>query len=366
MKIISGLDASYGGSVTIRAENDEKGNRGEREDRKMRERREDRKMRERREERKMRERRGERKMRERREEESEMREKREAGEDRRQDDLQMTEQQVTSPSPPSSPQPPQHLTSTPSMIDIHEGRRTSKSRLVGWCPQGDALFAHLSPREHLQLFLDLTNRRVDSNESVDNSDSEDDEEIEGNNSRTHPSYGFGFDCIGIYNIIIYFFALLFSCFRSTSNNTDNTNINTITSSSNSNNSDSDGDNISISNRHNQYRTAQKIESEIIITLARLNMTEHGDKTVLQLSGGMKRRLSLALAFVDNPKVLLLDEPTRLACSVCVRNYLYDLNFTLLVITLPRSHTNSRPNFSISIYALSLLTLIADATRTREK
>jgi ABC-2 type transport system ATP-binding protein len=39
------------------------------------------------------------------------------------------------------------------------------------------------------------------------------------------------------------------------------------------------------------------------------LTEHKDKPTKELSGGMKRKLSLAMAIVTKPKVLILDEPT---------------------------------------------------------
>lgn len=39
------------------------------------------------------------------------------------------------------------------------------------------------------------------------------------------------------------------------------------------------------------------------------MSEFADKLVETLSGGMKRKLSLAMAIVTKPNVLILDEPT---------------------------------------------------------
>ena len=39
------------------------------------------------------------------------------------------------------------------------------------------------------------------------------------------------------------------------------------------------------------------------------LKEHANKTVKQLSGGMKRKLSLAMALVGGSKLIILDEPT---------------------------------------------------------
>src|SRR5918999_6279732 len=44
-------------------------------------------------------------------------------------------------------------------------------------------------------------------------------------------------------------------------------------------------------------------------LARVGLTEAADRKVGGYSGGMKRRLDLALALVHRPRVLFLDEPT---------------------------------------------------------
>jgi len=41
----------------------------------------------------------------------------------------------------------------------------------------------------------------------------------------------------------------------------------------------------------------------------VDLSEHLDKTVAGYSGGMKRRLSLAIALLGNPRLLILDEPT---------------------------------------------------------
>lgn len=44
-------------------------------------------------------------------------------------------------------------------------------------------------------------------------------------------------------------------------------------------------------------------------MAIVMLSEFENKLVMNLSGGMKRKLSLAMALVSKPKVIILDEPT---------------------------------------------------------
>jgi len=54
---------------------------------------------------------------------------------------------------------------------------------------------------------------------------------------------------------------------------------------------------------------EKARTRINEVLALVNLTSHKTKLVMAYSGGMKRRLSLAMSLLHEPEVLILDEPT---------------------------------------------------------
>ncbi len=56
-------------------------------------------------------------------------------------------------------------------------------------------------------------------------------------------------------------------------------------------------------------SSKQCKSKIDYLLERTNLQEHQKKRVGQLSGGMKRRVGLIQAMLNNPKVLIVDEPT---------------------------------------------------------
>lgn len=59
-----------------------------------------------------------------------------------------------------------------------------------------------------------------------------------------------------------------------------------------------------------------------IVLKQTGLTDHSLEQVATYSGGMQRRLNLAVALLHSPKLLLLDEPT-VGVDPQSRNYIYD-------------------------------------------
>lgn len=53
----------------------------------------------------------------------------------------------------------------------------------------------------------------------------------------------------------------------------------------------------------------ELKANIEVWLDRVGLKDRGREAVSKFSGGMKRRLNLAIGLVHNPKVVLLDEPT---------------------------------------------------------
>ncbi len=73
-----------------------------------------------------------------------------------------------------------------------------------------------------------------------------------------------------------------------------------------------------------YRTEKSIlNSKVDEIIFRLGLTEYANKKSKYLSGGLKRRLSIAMALISEPKVLYLDEPT-LGLDVLARKELWNI------------------------------------------
>lgn len=59
-----------------------------------------------------------------------------------------------------------------------------------------------------------------------------------------------------------------------------------------------------------------------IVLEQTGLVDHAESPVMTFSGGMQRRLNLAVALLHSPKLLLLDEPT-VGVDPQSRNHIYD-------------------------------------------
>ena len=55
--------------------------------------------------------------------------------------------------------------------------------------------------------------------------------------------------------------------------------------------------------------SKQLKEEITYVAKIVDLTDHLKKSVSNYSGGMKRRLSLAIALIGSPELLILDEPT---------------------------------------------------------
>ena len=53
------------------------------------------------------------------------------------------------------------------------------------------------------------------------------------------------------------------------------------------------------------------------------LTDHAEKLISELSGGMKRKLSLGMSIVSKPSVIILDEPSS-GLDVESRRQIWDL------------------------------------------
>lgn len=67
-----------------------------------------------------------------------------------------------------------------------------------------------------------------------------------------------------------------------------------------------------------------VDSEVNTLLERLTLTPHADKTTETFSGGNKRKLSLGIALIGDPKVLLIDEPSTGLDPVAKRKGMWTL------------------------------------------
>ncbi|NXL53580.1 ABCAD protein, partial [Podilymbus podiceps] len=70
-------------------------------------------------------------------------------------------------------------------------------------------------------------------------------------------------------------------------------------------------------------TTEQLNQKVNGALEDVDLSQHQYKTVGALSGGMKRRLSIAISFIGNSKTVVLDEPTS-GVDPCSRRSIWDI------------------------------------------
>uniref|UniRef100_A0A7M4FCZ6 ATP binding cassette subfamily A member 13 n=1 Tax=Crocodylus porosus TaxID=8502 RepID=A0A7M4FCZ6_CROPO len=70
-------------------------------------------------------------------------------------------------------------------------------------------------------------------------------------------------------------------------------------------------------------TKKQLNQQVFRALKDVSLSEHKDKLVGTLSGGMKRKLSIAIAFIGNSRTVILDEPTS-GIDPCSRRSIWDI------------------------------------------
>ncbi|MCH2230075.1 MAG: ABC transporter ATP-binding protein [Crocinitomicaceae bacterium] len=105
----------------------------------------------------------------------------------------------------------------------------------------------------------------------------------------------------------------------------------------------------------------ELKDKINLLLDVLGLSHVIHKKVGKFSGGMKRRVNLAIGIINNPDILFLDEPTvgvDVQSKNAIMTYLEELNSTGTTIIYTSHHMNEGQNFCNEIVLIDQGNLIA--------
>ena len=121
------------------------------------------------------------------------------------------------------------------------------------------------------------------------------------------------------------------------------------------------DNVALAQRVIGIRT-KEIRNHVPVVLARLGLSERQRSYPSQLSGGEQQRVAIARALVNNPKLIIADEPTgnldpaRSLEIMMLLEKINELGTTVLVVTHEKELVNS---FSKRVIAIDGGRIISD-------
>lgn len=125
------------------------------------------------------------------------------------------------------------------------------------------------------------------------------------------------------------------------------------------------DNVAFPLRENTKMTAEQIRTQVMNKLAAVDLSAAADKMPSEISGGMARRVALARAIVQDPQIMLFDEPfTGLdpiamdTIAQLIREQTDALNAASIVVSHDVQETFAIADY---VYVMHHSTIIAEGT-----
>lgn len=111
-------------------------------------------------------------------------------------------------------------------------------------------------------------------------------------------------------------------------------------------------------------TKKELKIKIKIILEKLGLSTVGNKKIKTFSGGMKRRVNLAIGIIHEPSILFLDEPTvgvDVQSKISIINLLEEINKNNTTIIYTSHHLTEAENFCDRIALIDKGTILCDNT-----